>query len=271
MTNLSAVIRAFLFALALAFLPGRASATDAPVSPEFSLTIQDLGTLTAALPSAVQARILADPGPFLRLLSDVLDEPRDLLVLVDKSHLLPADYAPPDLVSLGRYPLSVSRGDLSLRKSIMPHVLALAAAARADGVTLLFSSSYRSYDYQKKVYEHEVKANGQQAADRESARPGASQHQLGTAMDFGSITDAFADTKAGRWLTAHAEEYGFSLSYPKGFESVTGYRHESWHYRYITKAGAQMQREYFDDIQQYLLEFLHDARASLEAKRVPAR
>jgi zinc D-Ala-D-Ala carboxypeptidase len=271
MTDLSAIICALLVLVSLALFPGRVSAADAPISSEFSLTAQDLRTLTAALPNTVQARILADPRSFLHLLSQVMDEPAELLVLVDKSHTLPADYAPADLVSLGRYPLSVSRQDLSLRTAIMPDVLAMAAAARADGVTLLFSSSYRSYDYQKKVYEHEAKVNGQQAADRESARPGTSQHQLGTAMDFGSITDAFADTKAGRWLAAHAEEYGFSLSYPKGFENVTGYRYESWHYRSITRSAARLQREYFGDIQQYLIEFLHDNRAALEAKRLSAR
>jgi D-alanyl-D-alanine carboxypeptidase len=113
-----------------------------------------------------------------------------------------------------------------------------------------------------------VKTYGQEMADRESARPGASQHQLGTAIDFGSITDAFAETRAGRWLVAHAWEYGFSLSYPQGYEGITGYRYESWHYRFITKAGVLLQRRYFGDVQQYLLEFLDANRAALEAKRL---
>ena len=91
-------------------------------------------------------------------------------------------------------------------------------------------------------------------AERESARPGASQHQLGTAIDFGSITDAFAQTRAGKWLVAHAWEYGFSLSYPQGDEGITGYRYESWHYRFITKPGVLLQRRYFGNIQQYLLD-----------------
>jgi len=271
-TRGGAIIRAgLLMALSVAVLPASAAAAGTSAAPEFSLTLQDLRTITAALPKTVQDRIIGDARPFLNLLSRVLDEPAEYLVLVDKSHPLPAGSVPPDLVSLAAYPLSVSRGDLLLRKAIMPDVLALSAAARADGVTLLFSSSYRSYEYQKAVYEREVKTYGQQAANRESARPGTSQHQLGTAVDFGSITDAFAETKAGRWLMAHAEEYGFSLSFPKGYESVTGYRYESWHYRYITKTAARLQKEYFEDIQQYLLEFLHDNRAALEAKRLPAR
>ena len=239
----------------------------AAVAPEFSLSAQDLQALTAQLPGSVQQRILSDPKTFLHLVAQVLDQPSDYLTLVDKSHLLGADYVPPDLVSLGAYRLSVSRNDLTLRKAIMPEVLAMAAAAKADGVTLLFSSSYRSYEYQKEVYAREVETYGQAAADRESAHPGASQHQLGTAIDFGSITDEFAGTKAGRWLAAHAWEYGFTLSYPRGYEQVTGYRWESWHYRYITRPAARLQREFFDDVQQYLLEFLNDHRAELQAAR----
>jgi len=247
---------------------GVGTAPGAPVSPLFTLSLPDLDSLTASLPGSIRQKILADGARFLQLAAPVLDEPPDLLVLVDKHHLLAADFVPPGLVSLSGYELSVSRGDLMLRKSIMPDVLALSSAARADGTTLLFSSSYRSYEYQKAVYDREVKTYGQEAADRESAHPGASQHQLGTAIDFGSITDAFAQTRAGRWLAAHAWEYGFTLSYPRGYEPVTGYRWESWHYRYIGRPAARLQQEFFGDVQQYLLEFLHDHRGALEAARV---
>jgi len=155
-----------------------------------------------------------------------------------------------------------------VRKAIMPAMLEMTRAARADGVTLAFSSGYRSYEYQASVYEREVKMYGKETADRESAHAGMSQHQLGTAIDLGSITDAFANTRAGTWMAAHAWEYGFSLSYPRGYEELTGYRYESWHYRYITRAGTLMQREFFDNVQQYLVEFLHQNRAVLEAKRL---
>ncbi len=240
--------------------------------PEFSLTQKDLESITARLPKAIRDGIAARPEAFLRLLAAVLAEPADLLVLVDKAHPLPDGYVPPDLVSLNDYRLNVSREDLSLRRSIMPAVLAMAAAAQKDGAPLLFSSSYRSYQYQADVYDRAVKQDGQEQADRESARPGMSQHQLGTVIDFGSITDAIAGTKQGKWLQAHAEEYGFSLSYPDGYEAVTGYMHESWHYRYITRAAAALQKQFFDDIQQYLLQFLSDNRARLEAALVhPSR
>ena len=188
--------------------------------------------------------------------------------MVDKKHPLPDGYAPPDLVLLKDYGLTVSLQSHKVRRVIIPDLLRMEKAARAEGITLVFSSSYRSYEYQVTVYDREVKLYGQDAADRESARPGTSQHQLGTAIDFGSITDAFAGTRAGKWLAAHAEEYGFSLSFPEGYEEVTGYRHESWHYRYITPAGTALQKSYFGDIQQYMLEFLDANRAALDAKRV---
>jgi D-alanyl-D-alanine carboxypeptidase len=268
MREIMALLIALLIGMAL---PLHAAAAGARAAPEFSLNVQELRAMTSGLPKSVQERIIADRSAFLHLLSQVLDEPAELLVLVDKTHPLASDYEPPDLVSLAAYPLSVSRTDLEIRKSILAAVLDIAAAARSAGAALLFSSAYRSFEYQKSVYEREVRTYGHAAADHESARPGTSQHQLGTAIDFGSITDAFADTKAGRWLAAHAWEHGFSLSYPLGYENITGYRHESWHYRFITRTAARMQKEYIGDIQQYLLEFLHDNRAALEAKRLPAR
>jgi D-alanyl-D-alanine carboxypeptidase len=247
--------------------PGRAA--GAHVSAQFSLSREDLQGMTSSLPRQIQARILARPKDFLQLVAKVLDEPADFFLLVDKKHALPAGYAPADLVRLFKdYKLDVSGMDVSVRKAIMPAVLEMARAARGDGVTLVFSSGYRSYEYQITVFEREVKLYGRETADRESARAGMSQHQLGTAIDFGSITDAFANTRAGKWLAAHAGEYGFSLSYPPGYEELTGYRYESWHYRYITRAGTLMQREFFDDVQQYLVEFLHQNRAALEAKRL---
>jgi D-alanyl-D-alanine carboxypeptidase len=248
--------------------PGNAAGTR--VSAQFSLSREDLQEMTSALPRRLQDRILARPKDFLQMVGKVLDEPADFVLLVDKRHPLPSDYAPPDLVRLHKdYNLDVPLADVSVRKAIMPAVLEMTDAARADGVTLVFSSGYRSYEYQISVYAREVKMYGKETADRESAQAGMSQHQLGTAIDFGSITNTFADTRAGKWIAAHAWEYGFSLSYPRGYEELTGYRYESWHYRYITRAGTLIQREFFDDVQQYLVEFLHQNRAVLEAKRLP--
>ena len=186
-------------------------------------------------------------------------------LLVDKQHPLPAGYAPPDLVSLNDYAFSVSRKDLRLRKAVIGAVEELNAAAKKDGVTLVFSSSYRSFEYQDGLFKRYAAQHGEAEASRFSARPGMSQHQLGTAIDFGSIDDSFAQTKAGLWMAANAYRYGFSLSYPRGMEPVTGYIWESWHYRYITKPAALLERDYFGGVQQYLIEFISAYRAARQA------
>jgi D-alanyl-D-alanine carboxypeptidase len=247
-------------------LPALADA-DSRISPEFSLSLPELSEMIVTLPTDIHAGILGSPRDFLHLVAGVLDEPPDLFVLVDKKHLLASDFEPPDLVRLKSYKLPVLLGDVSLRKAIMPAVMDLAAAAKKAGLYLVFSSGYRSYKYQGYVFAREVKTYGLEMAERESAHPGASQHQLGTAMDFGSISDAFADTPEGRWLASHAEEYGFSMSYPNGMEGVTGYRYESWHFRFITRAGTHLQQKFFGDVQQYMMEFLHSNWEILAARR----
>ncbi len=225
----------------------------------------------AVLPAEARAGFLeafsVDSAGFFALLEKAERESAaagDLLVLVDKKHALDPAFEPGDLVSLNGYPLARNRQDLRLRASIMPAVLEMDAAARAAGARLVYSSSYRSYAYQESVYARHVSQMGREGADRVSARPGHSQHQLGTAIDFGSIDDSFADTAAGKWLAGNAWRFGFSLSYPKGYEAVTGYDWESWHYRYITQAGALLERGYFGGIQQYFLLFLDEYRRLLK-------
>lgn len=262
------MMRAFPALLLCFILPAAAVEAGTWITPEFSLSVDDLRGMIANLPSDVGNGILSRPSAFLGLMAEVLDQPADLLVLVDKQHALSADYAPPDLVPLKDYPLRTTWPNLMLRKAIMPAVLQMVRAARADGVTITFSSTYRSFEYQQGLFAREVKMYGKETAERESAHPGFSQHQLGTAIDFGTISDGYEKTPEGRWVSSHAWEYGFTLSYPAEYEQITGYRYESWHYRYITRPGALMQREFFSDVQQYFLEFLNDNRAILEQMRM---
>ncbi len=188
---------------------------------------------------------------------DVMKKDPELLRRVDKSVALPANFVPSDLVKLdGVFPYVVSKKGMQLRAPARDALVRMTEAARKEGKTLVVSSTYRSYDYQKTVFERNVKEMGKTEAERVSAPPGMSQHQLGTAIDFGSITDEFADTAAGRWLAANAGKFGFSLSFPKDMEAITGYRWESWHYRYISPAAAEMQERFFLGVQQYLIEFL---------------
>lgn len=180
-----------------------------------------------------------------------------LLYLCDKKHALPQGYAPSDLVSLtSGSTYTVGRTGINLRRDAAVALDTMAAAAVKDGVKLSVNSAYRSYEYQKVVFNRWVQIDGEEEAERESSRPGTSQHQLGTAIDFGSIDESFYYTKECQWLTAHAQEYGWSLSFPDGYENETGYKWECWHFRYIGIPACRYQKKYFGDIQQFMLEFL---------------
>ena len=111
------------------------------------------------------------------------------------------------------------------------------------------------YEYQDSLFSYWVKVDGIEEAERESARAGTSQHQAGCAIDFGNIEDSFINTKEGLWLSENAHKYGWSLSFPKGYEDVTGYRWECWHYRYLGKTFLEIQQKWFNNIQQFALEF----------------
>ena len=214
-------------------------------------------------PRTREGIVNGDAQEFLADLHRVLaSDEHDLLTLVDKRNRLAAGFVPADIVALKPNDFYLlNRNDLSLREPVEQALRRMAAAAKEDGISLVASSTYRSYDYQRSLYERNVRQLGKEAADRESAPPGASQHQLGAVVDFGSITDEFAQTRQGRWLAEHAADYGWSLSFPDGYEDVTGYRWECWHFRYLGVPALEFQRKWFSDVQQFMLEFIHAWKA----------
>jgi D-alanyl-D-alanine carboxypeptidase len=225
------------------------------VHPEFTLKQNDLEQTVSALPVEVRDRILAQPKAFLGLMGKALDEPQELLQIVDKKTALPPDSVPPDLSALDHYTLTLTKSGLSLRLVLIADLLDMTETARMQGAPLPLSSTYRSYAQQVALYQNALKTQSKAEVEKELAPPGHSQHQLGTAIDFGSIDLSFADTAAGQWLFTHAWTYGFSLSYPKGKEKESGYSYEPWHYRYVGKPAAGLIHDFFGGSQQAFLEF----------------
>jgi D-alanyl-D-alanine carboxypeptidase len=215
----------------------------------------------AGIPPELARRIseaaLEGPAFILDLLA-VLEGDPYLRFLVDKRHSLPEGYEPEDLVELAGPSYRLDRPGLRLRRPAAEALEEMAAAALAEGIHLRIASAYRSAAYQEEVYARNVREMGREAADRESAPPGRSQHQLGLAADFGPIDDSFAETPAGRWVAANAGRFGWSLSFPQGYEDATGYRWESWHYRYVGRELYSFIDAYFGGIQQYALAFIHE-------------
>lgn len=229
--------------------------------PYFSINDRELNTTLAELPAAIAENIQGEKQLFLDYMYLILESPEELHVLVDKSHALASDYAPDDLVLLTEYDVIVNKKGMRIRTVLLHDFLSMIHDARAAGVEPVISSAYRSYDLQSRLYDYYVSINGREEADRFSARPGTSQHQLGLTLDFGSVSEGYENTPDGKWLLKNAAEYGFSLSYPEGYEWLTGYMFEPWHYRYVGPLLAETEARFFDGIQQYMLEYL---RANLE-------
>lgn len=241
------------------------SASSAVAKSPVDAEVEKLGRVLSGMSTRAKSAIPnGSPAEFIADLHKVLDAEKQfpstdisLYTLIDKQHPVSAEYVPSNLMPLvqNNY-YTINRNDLSLRPDVEQALVELSKAAKRDNITLLVSSTYRSYSYQKKVYAHWVQVDGQEEADRESARPGTSQHQLGAAIDFGTIDDDFWETKMGKWLYANSEQYGWSLSFPKEYEDVTGYRWECWHFRYIGREACAFQKKWFGDIQQFMLEFI---------------
>lgn len=162
-------------------------------------------------------------------------DPASLTVLVNKHHILPADYVP-ELEVLGE-----DYGSGALRPEAAQAFRAMADDAQAEGVALRSVSAYRSYSHQTSTYNRYLEQYSQKTVDTFSARPGHSEHQTGLALDINAASKKahFEETPAFAWLTEHCAEYGFILRYDQGKEGITGYRFEPWHYRYVGAEAAQ--------------------------------
>jgi len=229
-----------------------------PVIAGFALTPEDLEGAISGFERLDKAAVTADPEDFLTLISNIMSDDDALFHLVDKEHSLGESFVPTDLVELSAMDIVVNRAGMQLRKEPAEALEAMCRAAAAEGITLDISSAYRSYSYQDALFQNSIKRIGEEATRRELAVPGTSQHQLGSTIDFGTVDERFAKTKAYAWLQKNAGKYGFVISYPEDDEEFTGYIFESWHYRYLTVSGANLCEKYFNGSQQAMMLFLHN-------------
>ena len=145
------------------------------------------------------------------------------VLIANKTYSLPSTYAPNGLTA-----------EFSTAFAKMQ------AAAKQDKMTLGICSGYRSYSYQATLYNNYVARDGKAAADTYSARPGHSEHQTGLAADINYAGDSFNNTPEAKWLAENCYKYGFIIRYPKGKESITGYKYEGWHVRYLGEELAKL-------------------------------
>jgi D-alanyl-D-alanine carboxypeptidase len=165
--------------------------------------------------------------------------------LLDTNLKVKRDYKPWDLVSVSRANIS---GSGKVRRIIIKDLKAMAAAARKAGKPLAVRSAFRSYDYQKSLFNSYVRTYGRTKALKFSARPGHSEHQLGTTIDFSvgpgvPLSTKFGNSPSGKWLARNGWKYGFIMSYPAGKRSASCYVYEPWHWRYY---GRDLARKIHD-------------------------
>ncbi len=195
--------------------------------------LHEAGGLEEGQPPEEDNDVVKDSGGYIEGM-ELPEEPTyvDGILIANKEYPLPSTYAPGE--------------DPEARKAFDE----MAAEATLSNFNLTAFSTYRSFDYQKELYDRYVARDGKEAADRYSARPGYSEHQTGLAFDIGEVnyeqhwaSSDFGETEAGKWIAANAHRFGFIMRYPLGKEEVTGYMHESWHFRYV---GTEIAKEIFE-------------------------
>jgi len=163
--------------------------------------------------------------------------------LVDTERMVTRQYVPPDLVSVSDARIN---GSGEVRDIVIDDLHAMTRAAKLAGSPIAVRSAYRSYQQQVDTFQYWVDQVGYDKAKKTSARPGHSEHQLGTTIDFRSGDSSkapwdypdWAKTAAGAWMAQNAWKYGWLMSYPKGETDISGYDYEPWHYRYFGRGLA---------------------------------
>ena len=189
------------------------------------------------------------------------NNPDGLLFLANRQWRVSAAYEPADL-EMSDVPGQVRR----LRPEAAEALREMFRACKEEtGVQLLSISGYRSYAKQEGIYKRKLRAVKKDEAKAQEyvAPPGASEHQLGVAMDVGQVhkihlEKSFADTEGGKWCRENCWRFGFILRYDEPWEDVTGYKYEPWHFRYVGKEYAKAITEANVPLETWLIQYRTD-------------
>lgn len=183
------------------------------------------------------------------------DTDRELLAKYSRVYFLNENYVPRSLTPIpGLYVFEPEKEKLLLTP-VLPFLTELMTDAGSAGIDLRVLSAYRSFGTQSMLKSTYTMIYGSKTANKFSADQGYSEHQLGSTVDFTTVSlgakfTTFAQVSAYQWLLDNGYRYGFILSYPK---SNAYYAFEPWHWRFVGKALARELHEsgkHFYDLSQ---------------------
>lgn len=160
------------------------------------------------------------------------------LILVNKEHCIPEDYAV-ELVEL-------SNGQCVDRR-IYPALQEMFDTARAEGIYPVVASGYRTAEKQQSLMDEKIGAylvEGYSLQDAKEkagiwvAAVGTSEHQLGICVDINADGVHSTGSQVYKWLDENGYQFGFIKRYPEDKTEITGIKNEPWHYRYVGKKAA---------------------------------
>lgn len=176
-------------------------------------------------------------------------------MLVNKYNGLDEYFIPSDLVSVDKE-YAIDSKQKANREMYEAFIKMSDDCKKETGYKVIFRSGYRDYKSQEDTYNLYLKTYGKKYAEVYAAHAGFSEHQTGLAVDIkAESSNTFADTKESNWLSKNAHKYGFILRYKKETEDITGYKYESWHYRYV---GSIAEKVYESNMtyDEYYIRFL---------------
>ena len=188
--------------------------------------------------------------PFYENTKQTID--KGILTLVNKYNYVSKDYVPKDLITIN---------EIKINKEAYASYKEMKEELSKEGLNIRIISAYRSYIYQKALYETYLRYDKKEIVDTYSARPGYSEHHTGLAIDIDNGIQGFEQfylTKEFIWMQENAYKYGFILRYPKDKENITGYKYEPWHYRYVGKEIAKYIKKHNISFEEYYYEFIID-------------
>ena len=176
-------------------------------------------------------------------------------MLVNKHRKLDENFKSSSLVKIdSKYS---SEKNMKASKVAIEAFYDMAKAAEKEELGLVINSAYRSYEDQVEICDTYKNLYGEDYVTKYVAQPGFSEHQTGLSFDIGSTsTNVFAQSKEYSWMLENAHKYGFILRFPKKYESITGFRSEPWHYRYVGKKIATYIYENDISFEEYYAMFL---------------